>query len=166
MPVAGGDGAGVAAAEGGYGGVILLRAVNVVGEVVVDGDAIELGGGLIVFGAPAFAAVEADLCAAVGGFDEAIGILGGDPHVVIVTVLVTNSGEGFAAVGGFEEGGVDGVDGVLVFGIGEDLGVVPGALLDGVVAVLLRPGFSGVVGAVNAALLSFDERPDALWVGG
>ena len=165
VPVGGGDGSAVAAAGGFDGGVVLLGAVDVVRKVVVEGDTVELGGGLVIFGREAFTAVEGDIDAAVVGLDHAVGVVVGDPKVVVVAVAGGDGFEGAAAIDGAVEAGVEGVHGVGVFGVGEDAGVVPGALLDVALAVDLGPVGAAVVGVVDAAVFGFNDNPKAVGLG-
>ena len=53
------------------GAVVLLRAVDAVGRLVVGDDGVQLGRGLVVYGAPRIAAVVGDACAAVVALDHA-----------------------------------------------------------------------------------------------
>src|SRR5262245_44140977 len=52
LPVTFVDVAAIAAAGDADGRIVLLSAVDAVGEMIVGGDAIELGGGLVVVGGP------------------------------------------------------------------------------------------------------------------
>src|SRR5437016_2867938 len=81
-------------------GVILLRAVNVVGEAIIGGDVIELRGWLVVDGAPALASVDGNCRAAVVAIDEALGIGGINPQGVIIAVGRANGSEGLATIVG------------------------------------------------------------------
>ena len=72
------------------GAVILLRAVGVIREIVVQRDAIELRGGLLILSRPGSPAVGADVGAAVVAFDHPVGIIGRDPEIVIVAVRRAN----------------------------------------------------------------------------
>src|SRR5262249_53701864 len=64
--------------------VVLLRAVDPVGEAVVGGDAVELRGGLVANRRPGAAAVVAHRAAAVGAEDHALRVVGIQPQVVVV----------------------------------------------------------------------------------
>lgn len=127
VPVAFGD---AAASAGGDadGGVILLRAVGVIRKIVIEGDAVELRCGLIHHARPGTAAVEGDICAAVVRFDHAVGIVGGDPQAVIVAVRRADGLKAASAIGRPEEAYVEEINFVGVFRVGEDVGVIPGAL--------------------------------------
>ncbi len=50
-------------------------------------------------------------------------------------------------------------------GVGEEVRVIPGALPKAVVVVHVRPLLAAILGAVEAALLGFDQRRDAVGVG-
>src|SRR4029077_1276239 len=117
-PIAAIDVAVIGAGGDADGGIVLLRAVDAIEEIVVGGDVVELGGGLIVLRSPIFAGVNADGGAAVVTVDHAGRIVGIDPQSVVVAVRSQEALEGFAAVGGAEEPGVCDVDGVRVLGIG------------------------------------------------
>ena len=80
----------------GDGGVVLLRAVDVVGEAVVGGDVVELRGRLVVLSGPALAAVGGDGCAAVVAVDHALGIGGIDPEAVVVAMRSADRRESLA----------------------------------------------------------------------
>ena len=69
--------------------VILLCAVNVIGEIIVYRDAIELRGGLNLL-APILAAIETDIRAAVVGVNHPLIVIGRDPQIVIVAVRFGN----------------------------------------------------------------------------
>ena len=86
VPVLAGDDAVVGPAGDGDGGVVLLRAVDAVGPLVVGGDVIELRGGLVVLLGPGLAAVDGDGDAAVVAVDQALRIGGIDPQAVMIAV--------------------------------------------------------------------------------
>ena len=65
IPILTVDGAIEIATGDGDGGVVLLRAVDVIREAIIGGDVIELRGGLIIFLGPVRAAVEGDSGSAV-----------------------------------------------------------------------------------------------------
>ena len=80
-----------------HGRIVLLRAVDVVGEIVIDSDAIKLRGRLILFG-PASAAIERNVCAAVVALNHPIRIVGRDPEIVIVAVRHSDVVVGASAI--------------------------------------------------------------------
>src|SRR5690242_11925258 len=97
VPIARADAAFSRAARDAHGGVVLLRAVDVVRKIVVEGHAIELRRRLILFG-PTAAAIQRDIRATVVTLDHAIGIVGRDPKIVVIAVRYGNAGERAAAV--------------------------------------------------------------------
>ena len=68
------DHAGIAAAGNSHRGVVLLRAVDVVGITIVGSHVIKLRGGLIVLARPTLSAVHADSGAAIVAFDHPLRI--------------------------------------------------------------------------------------------
>src|SRR6185312_6101734 len=127
---AGDDGAGLAAGAGAPGlaipqretgdddgGVVLLGAVDAVGILIVHGDLIDLGGGLIELRAPGLAAIERHVGAAVIALDHVERVFGVDPDGVIVAVRGALGAEGLAAVGALEPVLVADVDHVGVIGV-------------------------------------------------
>src|SRR5262249_22585013 len=93
LPVALADAAAIAAVGNSHRRVILLGPVNPVRKVIVGNDAVELRRRLIVIRAPALAAVEGDLGAAIVADDHAL--RGGrvDPQVVMVAVWSADHAE-------------------------------------------------------------------------
>src|SRR4029450_6715371 len=144
-------------------GVVLLRAIDAVGILVVDVDAIELRGLLVVDRRPRGAAVERDVGAAVVALDHARWILGIDPEIVVVAVSCRDLTEGRAAVGRLPHLQVGDVDRVAVARVGEDVGVVPGPVHQVAVGRHHGPAHAEIVGAVGPGLVAFgfDQRPDA-----
>ena len=67
------------------GGAVLLRAADMVRDLLGDGHVVELRGGVLLAG-PRLAAVEGDVAAAVIALDHAQGVGGVDPEVVIIGV--------------------------------------------------------------------------------
>src|SRR6185312_10390871 len=157
-----------AAAEGGAAAVrpgarrraavivaVLLRAVDPVRRALVGGDGVVLRGRLVVPGRPCLAAVDGGNRSLIAGQHHVVVLDGVDPQLVVI-VAAGSAAEGLevgAAVGGFVDGGVDGVEGVFVLGIHGDGLEVPAAAPDAVVVVHQLPGGAGVVGAVEAAVL-------------
>src|SRR3989449_8585251 len=66
-----------------------------------------------------------------------------------------------AAIGGLVGQHVQRVDGVRVLGIGEDARIVPGPLAQLPFGVDVAPRRAAVIGAIHAALVGLDQRPDA-----
>ena len=71
-----------------------------------------------------------------------------------------------AAVARLVEDDIGGVDGVGILRVRRELHVIPGAHPQLVVVVDPRPRGSAVVGAVDAARVGLDQRPDPRWLGG
>jgi hypothetical protein len=81
---------------------------------------------------------------------------------VHVAVRRANHLEGAAAIGRAEGAGVVYVNGIGALGVGEDVGVIPGALAEIVVGIGAGPGAAAVVGAENAAVAASGERESLL----
>ena len=164
------------------GAVVLLRAVDAVRRLVVGDDRVELGGGLVVYGAPGLAGVVGDARAAVVALDHAARVGRVDPEVVLVGVGHVDLLEGRAAVGRPERLGGKDVHGVWVHRVGEHVGVVPGPAAHVLGVVQLLPRLAAVVGTEEPAVRGLDEGPyparpgrgygdayapnDALWQAG
>src|SRR6267154_6006523 len=85
MPVAESDSSVIAAAENENAAAILLRAVNVIREVVVNRNVIELRGRLVIPAAPGAAGVHAYAGALIAAKNHPLRIGGIDLECVIVT---------------------------------------------------------------------------------
>ena len=72
--------------------------------------------------------------------------------------------EGTAAVDRLEHADVEHVDHVRVFGVGEDMREIPGALAQIVLGVLFGPRAAAVIGAENAAVARFHQGVYALGI--
>ena len=131
-------------------GVILLRAIDAVGELIVSTDVIELGGELVVDRAKGCAAVEGDVGPAVIALDHTLIVLGVDPEAVIIAVGGGNRFPIFAAVGRFPEAQVADVNGIRILGIGVDMQVIPRAVTQILFGTLFGPAFAKVIRAVDA----------------
>ena len=164
FPVALADRASVRAVEDAEGGVVLLRHIDAIGEMVIGNDAVKLCGGLVVIGGPVLPSVIRHLCASIVCDDHALVVFGCDPEVVVVAMRGIGRGKGFAAIGGFVVAHVHDIDDVLVFGIGIDAGIVPGTLAQAPVFVEFSPGFAPIVRAVHPSFVRFYERPYALGI--
>ena len=133
-----------------------------VGDVRGGDRVIELLCGIILVG-PAAGGVGRDGAPAVVPHDEVAGVVGIDPEVVEIAVRRRADGlRCLAAVGGPEHRRVLHIDDIGVLGIGEDVGVVEGALPDGAAVVGETPGGAGVVAAVQTALLVLNEGVHAV----
>ncbi len=153
-----------ASAGDAHGGVVLLRAVNVIRKAIVGGDVIKLRGGLVVNAGPALRAVGGNGGAAVVAVDKALGVCRIDPEAVIVAVRHAQRIKSLAAIVRTVDAGVENVHGVGGFGIGEDVRVVPGALAEAVIVGEKLPVLAAIVGAVDATFLRFHNCPYAVRV--
>src|SRR5215469_61154 len=156
----------VAPGGNGDGAVVLLRAVDVVGRAVVGNHVVELRRGLIILAAPGFAAVEGDGHAAIVGADHAPGISRINPETVIVAVRKLELVEGAAAVSRAVRIHVHHVDRVGILRVSDDVHVVPRTLNETVAAVYELPVVATIIGAIEAALRSFDEGIHSIRVRG
>src|SRR4051812_26278365 len=84
MPIAKSDSAIIAAAENKDTAAILLRTINVVGKIIINGHVIELRRRLVVPTAPGVARVHADAGTLIAAKNHALRIAGIYPHGVIV----------------------------------------------------------------------------------
>src|SRR5581483_346797 len=94
----------------GYGGVVLLRAVNVVGPAVVGDHVVELRCGLVVFRAPGLAVIGGDGSAAIVAVNHALRIVGINPQAVMIAMRRGKQVESPAAIGRAEHPGVEQID--------------------------------------------------------
>ena len=104
--------------------LVLLRAIELVRIVVVHEDLVDLRCALVVLRAPAGAAIDGDVRAAVVGLHHEVRIGGVDPDVVVVAVRCLGGGKGTAGIGALPHRLVLHVYHVGVHGIGVDVGVV------------------------------------------
>ena len=141
-----------------YGAVVLLRAVNAIGKIVVRGDVIKLRGWLIHLRGPIFAAIHGNGGAAIVAVDHAIGIIGIDPQTVMVAVRSGDAFERFASIDGTIQPGVGDIDFVGIFRVGPQVREIPGALPEAMIFIDKRPVFAAVAAAIQAALFRFDQR--------
>ena len=119
-----------------------------------------------VFGRPRTAAIGGDRGAAVVAFDHPVGVVWRDPEIVRIAVRNPAHGpERLAAVSGLLKLDVVDVHDVLVLRVRVGLHVVPRALRQRTGAVGTRPRGAGIVAAVHAAFLRFDDRVHAIRVG-
>src|SRR6185437_4474503 len=110
--------------------------------------------------------VEGDVAARIGSVQHMVVVVRIDPQVVRVAARELLLGERLAAVGRAVGADVLDVDEIFVLGIGEDVGVIEGALAEPALVVDKGPGGAGVVGAEQAAVLVLDEREDAIRIDG
>ena len=145
------------------GAAVLLRAVDPVRVPVVGGHVVELGGRLVVPGAPRFRAVHADDGALVGAEDHAARLGRIDPQRVVVVAArrALDREKRLAPVGRPVQGHVAGVDRVRVLRVHRHPAEVPAALPDPPVRARARPGRTAVGRGVQAALFRVHERVHA-----
>ena len=70
-----------------------------------------------------------------------------------------------STVSGLVEIHIHYVDSVRFLRIGNDVHVVPGTLLDGTALIHRLPGLASVIGAIEAAFMSFNQRIHAIRIG-
>src|SRR5579884_2258553 len=152
---------------GGGGSAILLRAIDVIGGFIIGDHVIELPGGLVVPGAPGFAAVEGDGGALIGSEHHVQGIGGIDPDLVIIVAAgrAADDAEIPAAVAQFIKRHVRNVDDIGVVGIDSDAVEIPGAFGDAGIVVDECPSSAAIVTAIQARLFGFDDGVDAAAAG-
>src|SRR3990172_2206896 len=147
-----------------YCGVVLLRAINVVGEIIVHRHPVKLGCGLVLF-CPAIAAVEGDVSPTVVTIDHSIRIVRSNPKVVIVSMRNANVGISLSSIIGFIEASVENVDRIDTFWISIDARVIPRALPQPTLIVDTRPRFAAILGAEHATVFGLDYRPNSIRIG-
>ena len=92
------------------------------------------------WGVPGFAAIGADIHAAVVGIDHAPRVFGVNPQIVVVAVVgAIDPAKRFAAIHASEQWHLRTPDNIRVGWIHRECGVVPGALADGALVVDLDP---------------------------
>src|SRR5436190_16164423 len=79
--------------------VVLLRAIDAIGKLVVDRYAIKLRRRLVHLSGPRGCAVQRDIRSAVVGVDHFFRIIGIDPQIVVVSMRYWDALKGLAAVG-------------------------------------------------------------------
>ena len=102
LPVAEGEDAFARPSADADAAAVLLRAIEPVGEAIVGCDVIDLGGGLVVPGAPCLSVVHADDGTLVAAEHHALAVSGVDPDLVVVVAARSSldGNEGFAFVVG------------------------------------------------------------------
>ena len=156
----------VAAVRDAHAGVVLLRPVDAVGEMIVGGYAVKLGGGLVVVGRPVVATIVGYLGAAIVGHDHPAVVVGVNPEVVVVAMGGIFEGKSAATVFGNAITHVQHVHDVFILGVGINAAIVPGALQQGAILVDPSPGFASILGAVHATFLVFDDGPNSIGILG
>ena len=161
-PIALLDDATVGPARDAHVRVVLLRAVDVIGEGVVDRDVIELRRRLIALRRPSLAAVHRDARTAVIGVAEACGIFWINPEPVMITVPAGEKRECLAAVHGAKRARVQNVNRVGRFRVRVNLAEIPGALAEAAVVVHARPFSATIFGTEEPAFFRFDRCVNAI----
>src|SRR5579864_5415889 len=127
MPVAEGDCAVIAAAEDINAAAILLCAINVGREIIVNGQVIELRRGLVIPTAPRVARVHAHARALVTAKNHPLGIGGINPErmVVVASGRTLDGDESFSRVGRAIDRNVWYINRVRIFGIDINFAKIP-----------------------------------------
>ncbi len=166
IPVEHRDGAELPATAHRDGAGILLTGVHPVRERVVDRDPVDLGGRLVVPGAPGVAAIERDRGALIDAEELPVTVGGVDPELLRIvaagSALVTV--EGFAAVERSVTAGAHRVDDVGILGMDPDAVQIISSD-DAPVGRGLVPGCAAVVGTVETESAD-DEHPLRIGVHG
>ena len=149
-----------AAAGDGDGRIVLLRAVNVIGEAVIRNHVVKLRRRLVTLRRPAFPSVQSHRRSSIVGLDHAVGVERVDPQSMIVAMRHVDAAERSSPVDRPDEFHVQNVQHVRVLRIGDDVHVIPRPLRQPVLAVNQRPLAAPVVGAIEpTALFRFHQRP-------
>ena len=164
IPVLPADFAVIAAAGDRDGRVVLLRAIHIVRIARVGDDVVKLRRGLIVLASPCLTAVQADRSAAVVARNHAPGIFRINPQPVIVAVRNLDLVEGAAPIGGPEKFHIQNVNRIGILRIGDHVHVIPGPLIQGVIAVYQIPRVPAVIGAKQPTVFRFDNRVHAIGI--
>src|SRR5882672_7218239 len=101
------------------GRVVLLRAIDVIGKIIIERYAIELGRGLILF-APTSATIKRDISPAIVALNHPVRIFRSDPEIVIVAVRDADTSERAPTVIRFVKAGIQDINRIGVFWIGVD----------------------------------------------
>src|SRR5580704_1889016 len=88
-----------------------------------------------------------------------------DPQPVIISMRRAYETEAVAAIGRAINGGVQHVNRIHIFGIGENVMEIPGALRITVITGEELPGIASVIAAIDAAFFRLDDGVNAIAVG-
>ena len=147
--------------------IVLLRAIEAVGELVVHLNVIQFGGGLVVERREGAPVVHRHLGAAVARQREQPRIARVDPDVVGVAMRHRYFLERGAAIVGAQQGHVHHIDLARVHRIGAHMAVIPRPPAHLLVAVDQRPGRAAIIRTIKpAAGLRLHQSPYAARVGG
>ncbi len=139
--------------------IVLLRAIEAVGKLVVHRDLVDFGRGLVGLYRPGAATIARHVGAAIIGLHDQLAVLRVDPHIVVVAVRGGLVLEALAAIGGAEPVLVADEQLVGVVGVDAQRGVIEGPRGQLAVAVDQCPGLAAILGAIEAsARLGFDQR--------
>src|SRR6266403_3535120 len=84
---------------------------------------------------------------------------------MVIAVTRGQKIESFAAVDRAKRARIQNVNGIGGFRVRVNFAEIPGALTKPAVVVPARPFLAGVIGAVQAAFLCFNNRVNAVWIG-
>ena len=152
----------IAAAAGhAQAGVVLLRAINVIGLVAIDIDVIKLRRRLVVNARPGQPAIQRDAGAAVVAVDHDLVVARMYPEIVIIAMRRGDLAEVVPAIGRFPKTEVVDVNRIRVSRVSGQVHVIPGARDEAVVLAADHPGLAIIITAVDAAIgLILDDRPN------
>src|SRR5260221_4222782 len=147
MPVTEGDSSVIAAAENENAAAILLRAVNVIREVVVNRNVIELRGRLVIPAAPGAAGVHAYACALIAAKNHTLWIAGINPESVIVVASgrALDRDKSLSSIGGAIDGDIGDVDGVGIFRVDIKFAEIPQPAANARISPGAKPSLSAVI---------------------
>src|SRR6266699_3842050 len=123
---------------------------------------IKLGRGLVVDRGPGFAAIERHTGSSIMAHNDALGIVGIDPQVVVITVRRGDPGKGIPAIVRFKAAFVEHPHGLRVLWVGKDVLVVPGTLAQVRLLAESLPRVTSIVGAEDRPILGLDGGPDTV----
>src|SRR5215471_15261964 len=92
--------------------------------------------------------------------NDALGIVGIDPQVVVITVRRADLDKSISAIVRFKAAFVEHPHGLGVLWVGKDVLVVPGTLAQVRILAEPLPCVTTIVGAENRPILGLDDRPD------
>src|SRR5579864_2571210 len=147
VPVAEGDCAVIAAAKNKDAAAILLRAVNVVREIIVNRYVIELRRGLVIPTAPGVAGVHANARALITAKNHPLRMAGINPEgmIIIAAGSAFDGDESFPCVRGAIDGDIRQIDGIWIFRINIDFAEIPESPANTRISSGACPGLPAVV---------------------
>ena len=126
---------------------------------------IELCRGKVLF-REILSAIESYLGSAIIAHDPVACIVGIDPHVVVVAMVIGYSCPGYTPVDGAEKAYIQHIQGIHAFWICKELAEIPGPLGQVIHGAHATPGIPAVCGMVNAILFILHDGPDLIVVNG